>query len=318
MRPIAGGDGRFSTTLDSGSRSTAKNERIRRKPPFPVAPNESSCCVAAPNPMKAVRPPWQANRVHHCEKCRTNALSHRERVAAGRVRVASTTSACESPTLIRPAATFSRWEKDRPYRWNRTFRASPSRRQTKPSSRAKRSQSRARNEANPPRRTKPFVTRNEAIRGENEAICGAKRSQAVAPNEAKPSRRTKPNSPRRTKPMKVCNLVSNKELSQSVDRVEKRRGTADFGRKTTRRLPMAEPNSPRQTKPSPRRTKPFAARNEANPPRRTKPFAAPNEAKQSRQTKPFAARNEAKLAAPNEAKLAAPNESSCPSAHPTV
>ena len=41
-----------------------------------------------------------------------NALSHRARVAKGRVRVSSTTSACESPILIRPAATFSRWEKD--------------------------------------------------------------------------------------------------------------------------------------------------------------------------------------------------------------
>ena len=92
------------------------------------APNESSWSSAASNPMKGVRPPWQANRVHHCEKCRTNALSHRERVAEGRVRVASTTSACESPTLIRPSATFSRREKDIPYRWNRTFRASQSRR----------------------------------------------------------------------------------------------------------------------------------------------------------------------------------------------
>ena len=51
--------------------------------------NESLYLFAAPNPMKGVRPPWQSNRVHHCEKCRTNALSHRERVAAGRVRVSS-------------------------------------------------------------------------------------------------------------------------------------------------------------------------------------------------------------------------------------
>ena len=96
----------------------------------------------------------RSNRVHNCDECRINALSHRTRVAAGRVRVAATTAACESPTLIRPAATFSRWEKD--YCRKGTYRASHFRRDTKPISPRRTKPIAARNEANPSRRTKPI------------------------------------------------------------------------------------------------------------------------------------------------------------------
>ena len=239
-----------------------------------TAPNESSCCFAAPNPMKAARPPWQSNRVHHCEKCRTNALSHRERVAAGRVRVASTRRlANRRPSSgLRPPSPGGR----------RTYH-------TGGTGLSEQANLAAPNEANPPRRTKP--------------ISRAKRSQSAAPNEAnlaaqtKPIRRaersqsrreTKPISPRRTKPIRRA------ERSHCVLVIHCERG--GYGIESDRRGSRMERSfKPTLTRPSATFSRRERERN-ADFRRETKPNSP-------RRTKPIAPRNEAKLAAPNEANL---------------
>ena len=149
----------------------------------------SSCLFAAPNPMKAVRPPWPSNRVHHCEKCRTNALSHRERVAAGRVRVSSR----RRPANRRPSSG------PRPPSpgGRRTYHTGG----TGLSEQAKLA---APNEAKlaAPNEAK-LAAPNEARtrRAKRSQARRAKRSQARhAKTNPNSPRKTKPNSPRKTKP----------------------------------------------------------------------------------------------------------------------